>query len=98
MLIRIVRMTFKEDKVEKFLEIFENSKKLIRTFPGCSYLELHRDFTVKNIYITFSKWKDEEALNNYRNSKLFKEVWASTKVLFAAPPMAFSNMLADGPI
>ncbi len=98
MLIRIVRMTFENDKVEEFLEIFEKSKKMIRNFPGCTHLELHRDYSSKNIYITYSNWKNEEDLNNYRNSELFKNVWTATKALFSAPPIAFSNQLVDGPI
>ena len=91
-------MTFENDKVEEFLEIFEKSKKMIRNFPGCTHLELHRDYNAKNIYITYSNWKTEQDLNNYRNSELFKNVWTATKALFSAPPIAFSNQLADGPI
>jgi len=40
MLIRIVRMTFQEEKVAAFLENFESNKKKIRSFPGCRHLEL----------------------------------------------------------
>ena len=98
MLIRIVRMTFKEDKVDAFLEIFNNSKSKIRSFPGCRHLELHRDYNKGNIYITYSHCDDESCLNAYRNSPLFSDVWKSTKALFSEPPRAFSNKLEDGPI
>ncbi|MFZ0490789.1 MAG: antibiotic biosynthesis monooxygenase, partial [Salegentibacter sp.] len=33
---------------------------------------------------------DEAALENYRNSELFKEVWAKTKVFFNDRPEAWS--------
>ena len=31
------------------------------------------------------------AMNQYRDSELFKTTWAKTKVLFAAKPLAFST-------
>ena len=36
MFVRIVKMSFKPDKVDEFLSNFENSKTKIRTFKGCS--------------------------------------------------------------
>ncbi len=84
-------MTFQVDKVEMFKEIFNDSKYKIRAFPGCNRLELHQDYHSKNIFTTYSYWENDEALNNYRNSGLFKEVWAHTKTLFLKAPIAFSN-------
>ncbi|MDH5367821.1 MAG: antibiotic biosynthesis monooxygenase [Cyclobacteriaceae bacterium] len=91
MLIRFVRMTFKENEVGSFISIFESSKHKIRGFPGCNHLELHQDYHNPNVFSTYSYWDDDIALNNYRNSKLFKEVWAKTKILFADKPIAFSQ-------
>ena len=91
MLIRIVRMTFKEEKVTDFLTTFHASKEKIRTFEGCNYLELLQDENQPTIFMTYSYWDNEKCLNNYRNSDLFKEVWAATKVLFSDKPMAFSS-------
>ena len=91
MLIRIVRMTFQTDKVEEFKNIFNSIKQKIRTFPGCNHLELHQDYHSENIFSTYSHWENDEALNNYRNSELFIEVWEQTKTLFLEPPLAFSN-------
>ncbi|MTI38222.1 putative quinol monooxygenase [Fulvivirga lutimaris] len=91
MLIRIVRMTFQEDKVEDFLKVFEESKEKIRHFPGCSHLELLKDYNHDNIFSTYSYWEDDEALNNYRFSELFKGVWSKTKPLFKEKPVAFSS-------
>ena len=76
MLIRIVRMTFQKDKVDTFVEIFMASKEKIRHFEGCSHLELLRDKDAPNVFMTYSFWKDEKALDNYRHSELFKSTWA----------------------
>ena len=91
MLIRIVRMTFREDKVEEFLEIFNRSKYQIRAFEGCLHLEFLRDKNAPNIMLTYSHWASEQHLNTYRDSLLFKTTWAATKALFADKPMAFSS-------
>ncbi len=91
MLIRIVRMTFREDAVERFLEDFETNKAKIRSFPGCTHLELWQDENEGNIFSTYSYWEDESALDQYRDSELFKTVWAVTKPLFTDKPMAFSS-------
>jgi len=91
-LIRTVRMTFKHDEVENFLELFEVSKNKIRNFEGCSHLELLKDYNMPNVFSTYSIWEDEAALDAYRNSKLFAGVWRETKSKFDAKPIAFSSM------
>ncbi len=91
MIIRIVRMTFQEDKIEDFLKVFNNSKQYIRAFAGCQHLELLRDKNTPNILMTYSYWNSEDDLNTYRDSELFKTTWAATKVLFADKPVAFSS-------
>ena len=90
MLIRIVKMTFKTAEIEKFQELFDKNKRKIREFDGCSFLELYRDKNDRNIFFTYSYWNDEAALNNYRHSPLFKEVWSETKTFFSAKPEAWS--------
>lgn len=91
MLIRIVRMTFRPEMVAAFLENFEANKQSIRNFPGCQHLELWQDDNSENIFLTYSHWKSEEALNQYRDSELFKSVWSFTKALFSEKPQAFSS-------
>lgn len=91
MIVRIVKMTFKPEHLEHFInEVFEHSKKHIRNFDGCTHLELHQDAAHKNILYTYSIWENEDCLNVYRNSELFEKTWAKTKVLFADRPQAFS--------
>jgi quinol monooxygenase YgiN len=91
MLVRIVRMTFRTESVPAFLENFNLHRELIRNFPGCTHLELWRDLDSENIFTTYSHWESEEALNQYRDSELFKSVWSYTKALFAEKAQAFSS-------
>lgn len=93
MLTRIVRMTFKPSEVDNFLSLFNSQKEKIRAFPGCNHLELWRDMNHENVFSTYSHWDTDKDLQNYRNSELFAEVWANTKVLFAAKPVAHSHQI-----
>lgn len=93
MIKRIVKMSFHPDKVEAFLEWFNQHKNHIRNFEGCIHLELWRDKHSPNIFYTYSIWKDEQSIENYRNSELFNQVWSYTKQLFNDKPLAFSVSL-----
>jgi len=90
MFVRIVKMSFQPEHVETFLAIFEAKKQSIRNNPGCRLLELYRGKQDANIFFTYSYWDTEEDLENYRNSELFKNVWAETKILFNDKPEAWS--------
>lgn len=90
MLVRIVKLTFHQESIPTFLEIFENSKHRIRASEGCSFVELYQDKNNDCIFFTYSYWDDESFLNNYRDSEFFKSVWSKTKVLFADKPEAWS--------
>ena len=79
MFTRIVKMEFQEDKVASFLANFETVKHNIRSFKGCMHLELWQDKNQPTIFFTYSKWEKESDLETYRNSELFKGVWATTK-------------------
>ncbi|QTD37742.1 antibiotic biosynthesis monooxygenase [Polaribacter batillariae] len=90
MFVRIVKMSFYSKNVSEFLAIFEEKKHFIRNFEGCKLLELYQDKVNPEIFFTYSYWENEQDLENYRNSKLFKSVWAKTKVLFNEKPEAWS--------
>lgn len=90
MLVRIVKMSFEPSKIEKFLANFDAKKNHIRNFAGCEFLELYRDQQQTNIFFTYSYWNDTKDLENYRQSDLFKDVWAETKILFNDKPEAWS--------
>ena len=83
-------MTFQPDKVSQFLALFEERKEQIRHFPGCSYLQLLRERPDGNIFFTYSIWEDDNALEAYRHSPLFKDTWKHTKALFSARAEAWS--------
>ena len=91
MIVRVVKMTFRKEEIETFLEVFEQSKKAIRNFPGVTHLELLKGTQNENVIFTYSHWQTDEDLENYRNSKLFKDTWAKTKPLFLKPAEAWST-------
>lgn len=90
MFVRIVKMSFKPSKIQEFLTNFEANKSKIRNSKGCDQLELYRDKKDNSIFFTYSIWQSEEDLENYRNSDLFNNVWAKTKILFRDKPKAWS--------
>lgn len=90
MFIRIVKMSFHEENIPKFLENFNLIKEKIRNSPGNRYLELYQDKNNPEIFFTYSFWETEEDLENYRKSALFDEVWTFTKKLFNDKPEAWS--------
>lgn len=90
MFVRIVKMNFIDSEIDVFLENFNNNKEKIRNFKGCNLLELYRDKNNSSTFFTYSYWDSEQDLENYRNSDLFKSVWAKTKILFNNKPEAWS--------
>ena len=86
-IIRLVKMTFQEENVNRFRELFDERKDLIASFPGCSQLEL---LNVQNIFFTYSIWQDANALEVYRKSDLFLSTWALVKPLFESKAEAWS--------
>jgi len=83
-------MSFEKTTIDTFLQNFNNNKEKIRNSKGCRLLELYRDKHTPTIFFTYSYWESEEDLENYRNSELFKTVWAKTKILFNKKPEAWS--------
>ena len=91
-MIRIVKMVFKEDKVNEFTKLFSESKEFIEAMPGCKSVKLLNEINHSNIFFNYSIWDSEENLNNYRKSEFVANVWKKTKVLFDAKPEAWSVM------
>lgn len=92
---RIVKMTFQPDRVRDFLEIFDDSKREIRRFPGNAGLQLLRATAEPNILFTLSDWESEAALENYRASELFTSTWKKSKALFSEKAAAWSVIVFD---
>jgi quinol monooxygenase YgiN len=98
MIKRIVKMTFRPNQVDTFLnEVFAQSKSAIRAFPGCHSMELLRDINRTNVLFTLSIWESPEHLEQYRQSPLFQATWAKTKILFDDKPEAWSAVVEDAP-
>lgn len=95
MIKRIVKLTFKPEEVKSFLMLFDANKEKISGFPGCQSVELLQDIDRPNIFFTYSFWNAVEDLERYRNSDLFKEIWAHTKVKFDDKPEAWSVQAID---
>jgi quinol monooxygenase YgiN len=95
MINRIVRMSFHPDKVDEFLKVFDASKQFIASFEGCNGLKLLNDVKHTNVFFTYSIWEKPENLENYRQSDLFEQTWAQTKVLFNDRPYAWSTRIVD---
>lgn len=97
MLLRTVRMTFHPERLAAFHALFAATRERIAGAPGCRSLELWQDPRYANILTTVSLWDGPEALDAYRASDLFRETWAQTTPLFAAPPVATSHVPPDVP-
>ncbi len=90
MLIRVVHMHFTEEGVERFLKLFHEHGSSIRNMPGCSHLELLKDVDDSLHYMTISHWDNEDNLQMYRQSALFRIVWGDVKTLFSQRSRAYS--------
>ena len=88
-------MTFDPLKLDEFVQVFNASKDQIAAFPGNHGLKLLQDANEKNVYYTYSLWQDDDSLQRYRKSELFKAVWAATRALFIDKPQAWSTLVID---
>ena len=91
MLVRLVKMKFKPEKVADFLENFNASQQHIKDFEGCLFLELLASEEENGVFFTHSHWVNDEALQRYRNSSLFKGIWSKTKPMFEQKAKAWST-------
>lgn len=89
-MIRIVKLHFKREHIPAFIQLFEERKERIASFPGCNKVSLLQDKNNEQIFFTYSYWEDDAALENYRTSLFFKETWQLTKALFEEKATAWS--------
>ncbi len=90
MLIRIVKLTIREENISRFELMFNQSKETIRNFDGCKHLELYHSVDDPRIFFTYSYWGSGADLEAYRQSDFFKNVWSKTRLLFEQKPEAWS--------
>ena len=90
MIVRLVKMTFRDEEVPRFQQLFDGWRRRIIAFHGCHKLELLHDASDPRIFFTHSEWESAADLDAYRNSPVFGDVWPVVKPLFAAPVEAWS--------
>lgn len=89
-MVRIVKLTMDPERAAGFEALFADRQEAIRHFPGCRHLELWKDRSHIGVYFTYSIWENQEALDNYRHSALFADVWSGIKGWFTGKPEAWS--------
>jgi len=90
MLVRIVQLNIMPEHTQQFLELYAAHQEMIRGREGCISLQLLQSDENPNELATLSHWSGEDALNKYRNSDFFRQLWAQVKPLFAEKAHAFS--------
>lgn len=90
MITRIVKLHLDENKVADFIKIYQDSKSFIQNSSGNISVKLVHDIHHKNILFTISEWESEAALNDYRNTVFFANVWSKVKALLIAKTEAWS--------
>lgn len=91
MITRLVKIEFHKDKIDEFLTFFETIKWEVAKQENCFGMKLMQDKKNPEIVFTYSLWKDEEALNKYRDSELFcKVVWPKIKPWFKEKAQAWT--------
>lgn len=88
-------MTFDPQKVDEFIKVFNHSKLKIAMFSGNHGLKLLQDTQSSNVFYTYSLWQDDDSLQRYRRSDIFKTTWAATRILFIDKPQAYSTIVID---
>ena len=90
MVTRIVKLSIKPEYKKEFIALFLNYRNKISLSKGCISVELLQEEKAGNTFFTYSKWDSSQALENYRNSKLFAEIWPTVKRLFNAKAQAWT--------
>lgn len=90
MITRLVKLTLQPSKIDDFTSLFRSTRDSIRSFPGCSGVQLFRDLKNADIVFTYSTWDSAESLEAYRSSDLFRNTWEKAKACFSEPAEAWS--------
>jgi len=91
-MVRIVKLTFREEKISEFLELFQAVESIIKDYRGCQSLRLLRDLEKSNVMFTFSEWQNERDLEDYRTSDTFQLVWQTISPWFSQRAEAWSTV------
>ncbi len=91
MITRIVKLHFQVDKIEEFVSFFDEIKEKVSNYNDCFGMRLLQEKDNESCVFTYSNWKNEEALNTYRDSALFQSVWSKIKPWFASKAEAWTT-------
>ncbi len=95
MIVRIVEMEINPERKNDVVKTFNEIKDSVRGFPGCHYVGLFEDVKDSSHVITYSVWDNEESLEKYRSSDIFKRNWTLLKAFFISKPKAYSLKLVN---
>jgi len=87
-LIRIVHLQVAPAHRAAFEAYVATKIKVVANQPGClraTWLRAH-----DGSYFTYSEWRSEEFLQQYRESATFAEIWPTLKAWFDTPARAWS--------
>ncbi len=90
MIVRLVRLKFKPEHVDTFLEFYERSRETIRHQEGCLALSLLQETGDPTAFATWSTWRSSRDLQLYRRSEFFRGFWPVVKGLLSEPATAVS--------
>lgn len=79
-------MSFRAAEVEQFTRLYHAARPTILAQPGCQSVILVQDIERPTVFVTWSVWDDEAALEAYRTSAFFQDFWPNVRALFDAPP------------
>lgn len=83
-------MTFNEASSDDFRAFSREIHSKIKSFEGCTHLEIYRDLNLSNVFFSYSHWDSENDLENYRKSEFFKTTWTKVRAMFSDRPVAWS--------
>jgi len=89
-LLRIVRMEFTPEDALDFDAYFAAVRPAILEMEGCHQVICLAGTDRPGLRTTLSVWQSPDALERYRQSELFAQVWPKTKEKFVASPVAWS--------
>lgn len=96
MILRVVGLPVRSESETQLLNAFHAAYPRIRALPGCHYLALLRSREPDPGYLTVSLWTSAQALDAYRKSPLFAEIWPQIRATLGAEPWAESFEFAAG--
>ncbi len=90
MIKRLVRLEFQEAFIQDFKFVYEKHLVYMKSLPSCQSLDFYNERGNPHIFFTISVWESEEALDNYRSSEYFRDIWGRIKPWFQAKPQAWT--------